>query len=381
LYGIKGDDMSKNHFKNRLRNITEEVSSNEIMEALEEIVKEKPDDPVNQFLKSIDFWGKLKIHPLVKKAIDWLGTARDYKKLDAYAKLRERVVKIMERDIVNLKDVSEVRVSLNELKDEILDYLSERYGNIKQGLRHIHAPGSDAKSEGINLYFPGEMYTQETLYRLALKLCSSIVIGDSIGIYSDDEDLMSKLRQITIGSGFGYEFKVGPEELNINEYEVEHPYIVFLKFIFYLREKVDVEESIDKKLLLQSILEKLKYSPVSIFFMPEGRERWCTITLPRLDLFIGRWIEGDSRKNLESLIENIDNFVKNIIKESKKRKEYEKVKNAIDLLMDYYEILCRKLIEYGIPEYYATRNMMDLILDLGIKYDVKVYLKPIELGE
>ncbi|MEM4536854.1 MAG: hypothetical protein QXP92_06425 [Nitrososphaerota archaeon] len=269
------------------------------------------------------------------------------------------------------------------MKGVVIDFIEKQVGNIKQGLRHIHAPGSVSRKEAINLYF-GEEFTVDDLYRLASRLCSSIAFGESIGIYSENEAFMRKMRQLVETLGFGLPFRIERDklrEIGIREYDVNHPYVVLLKFIMWLRNQIDVEEDPEKREIYLSILNMLQSATINMFFMPPDKERWCTISFPRLDFFINNWVQRDEkRKDLKALVDNIDIFIRDALKKSKRKKEVEKVRNAIDMLMNNYEILCRELIEYGVLDFYALRNLMDLVVDLSVMYDIRFHFKSLMLA-
>jgi len=195
-------------------------------------------------------------------------------------------------------------------------------------------------------------------------------------VYSEDADLMDLLREL-VKETFNESFRIDLNKVNINKEETSYPYIIFLKFILYLKKTDLTSKEESRKVLLQKILEKLNQSPVYLFFMPGGKgERWSTIILPRLDLFIERWIENsEARKILDNLNDNISDF----IQQARKKKD-KKIKNYIDLLRNNYEILCYNLIAYGIPEYYAMRNILDIMLEINYIYDVKFNAKAIILS-
>jgi len=368
--------MSENVFKEKLNRISEYFKTEEVEKAVKELVKEKSNERFKEFWNEF-FWEKFKKHSLIRKAIDWGGQARDIEKLNSFKKIQEEINELRKRGIEKIgeKDIEEILKLLENLKNEVLDSIVKRYGNVEQGLRHPHAPGSAAKNEIRNLYYPKESYTKDTLYKLASRLCDSITLGDDIGVYTDDEDLMELLREL-VKETFNESFRIDLGKVNIDREETNYPYITFLKFILYLKktELTITEES--KKILLQKILAKLKQSPVYLFFMPgREKERWATIILPRLDLFMEHWIENnESRERLDNLNDSISTF----IQQARKKKE-KKIENYIDLLRNNYEILCYNLIAYGIPEYYAMRNILDIMIEISYIYDIKFYAKAITL--
>ncbi|MEM1515741.1 MAG: hypothetical protein QW186_06745 [Candidatus Bathyarchaeia archaeon] len=377
--------MLRNTFRNMLETIIGDFNPSEIKDPVERIVssKEKVEDIAERFLGEVNFQGRFRRHPLVWKTIDWGNASREYKKSNAYKKIQNKLTEILKKQEIEVKDLHELSNLLRELKGVVIDFIERQAGNVEQGLRHIHAPGSVARKEAMNLYF-GEKFVDDDLYRLASRLCSSIAFGESIGIYSEDEGFMRDMRQLIESFGFGLPFRIERDklrEIGIQEYDVDHPYVVLLKFIMWLRNQIDVEEDPEKREICLSILNMLQSATVNMFFMPPDKEKWCTIFFPRLDFFINNWIQRDEvRKNLEALVKNIDTFIRDALRESRRRKEVEKVRNTINLLMNNYEILCRKLIEYGVPDFYALRNLMDLAVDLSIRCGIKLHFKSLILA-
>jgi flagellar biosynthesis chaperone FliJ len=369
--------MSVTDFREKLKRISGEFSIKEVINYIEKLIKEDSNKKRKEYWDEL-FWEKFKIHPLIRKAIDWGGQVKLSKKLDSFKKIQEKINEISKKGGrgIEAEDIEEIKNLLEVLKNDVLNSIAERYGDVEQGLRHLHAPGNVAKSEGINLYYSKESYTKDTLYKMASRLCDSITLGDDIGVYTDDEDLMEKLREL-VKETFNESFRIDLNKVNIDKDETSYPYITFLKFILYLKkiELTTKEESI--KILLQKILEGLKRSPIYLFFMPGGEgERWATIILPRLDLFIEKWVEKDElRERLDNLNDNISTF----IQLARKKKE-KKIENYIDLLRNNYEILCYNLIAYGIPEYYSMRNILDIMLEISLIYDIKLYAKAITLS-
>jgi len=377
--------MLRNTFRNMLESIVGDFTPSEIKDSVERIIssKEKVEDIAERFLREVNFQGRFRRHPLVWKTIDWGNASREYKKSDAYKKIQNKLTEILRKQEVEVKDFHELSGLLRELKGVVIDFIERQVGNIKQGLRHIHAPGSVSRKEAMNLYF-GEKFVVNDLYRLASRLCSSIAFGDSIGIYSENEVFMRNMRQLIESFGFGLPFRIERDklrEIGIQEYDLDHPYVVLLKFIMWLRNQIDVEEDLEKREICLSILNMLQSATINMFFMPPDKEKWCTIYFPRLDFFINNWIQrNEVRKSLEALVNNIDTFIRAALRESRRKKEIEKVRNVVDLLMNNYEILCRKLIEYGVPDFYALRNLMDLAVDLSIRYDIKLHFKSLILA-
>jgi len=370
-----------------LEDIIKRIGADEIRRALEHIIEERPKNVVEGFLEEVGF-SKSGIrscnHPLVRKAIDWGTFARKVKTLEPYNKLNRKLTEIFERGL-EVEDIAEVRELLNDLRGQLIDYIiTKEIRGAEKGLRHIHAPGSVAKKEGRNFYLPGEKYTDDVLYRLASRLLNSISLGDVLGIYSESGNLMLGFRQLA-AQKFGSKLRVEPEDLGIDENEAIRPYAALLGLIFWLMKELMVEEELELKSLIQSILSELRVAPICLFFMPSerggrGKERWSTIYLPRLDIFLDRWIfDEKARKKIEDLRDELKKFIAAAYRAARREKKISEVKNTIDLLMDNYDAFCRRLMEHGSLDLYAIRKMMDIIVDLATKYGLRMYLRPLGL--
>jgi len=363
-----------------LEELVKRVEEDDIQKALERVIKKKnkkksSKDTVKDFLNEVGFGKKSCDHPLVGEIVNW-GTFSDkwVKKSEPYNKLSKKLTEILGKGL-KTEYVIEVKTLLNDLRSQLIDYiLVKEICGAEKGIRNIHAPGSVAKGEGMGYYFPGEEYTEDTLHWLAFRLCSSIALGDSLGIYSENESLMLKLNQLAVQK-FGSKFRIKPRDLGIDRYEAAHPYAALLGLILWLMKELMVEEKSELKTLIQSILDELRASPICLFFLPSGRrEQWKTIYLPRLDIFIERWILNEkARKMLEGLRDGLRKF----IGVAERKGEESEVKNAIDLLMDNYDAFCRGLMEYSSLDLHAARRMMDIIVDLATKYGLSTHLRPL----
>ncbi|MCR8453613.1 MAG: hypothetical protein NDP13_01315 [Crenarchaeota archaeon] len=394
--------MLRDEFRNILKSLGDDFTLEEIKNAIEKVLegkkkkseespskeeKREDDKVVKSFLEKVNFRERVIQHPLVWKAIETgilKNASKRYEKSDAYKRIRNKLAEVLEKQRVEVKDLEELCNLLRELRDEVIDFIEERVSDVKEGLRYIHAPGSVAKSKARNLYF-GERFTTDDLYKLALRLCSSIAFGDSIGIYSEDEEFMRYMKQFVGDFQLGLSSVIEKEkleEIGIQEHDTDHPYVVLLKFIMWLRKHIDVEEDPERREICLSILDMLPSTTINMFFMPGKEiEKWCTIFIPRLDFFINNWIQRDKRReNLDAFVKSIDNLIKDALRESKKKKEGEKARNSIDILMNNYEILCRRLIEYGIPDFYALRNIMDIVVDLSTRYGIRFRFESLMLA-
>lgn len=382
--------MYRNIFRSRLETIIGDISLDRIKNAVEELImfREENKDVVKQFLDKFNFKGIFQQHPLIGRILTgkglgvWAHIVRRYEESHAYRRIQEKLNEILRRQEVEEKDLLDMKTLLRELRGVVIDFVERLVSDTKQGLRHIHAPGSVAKREARNLYF-GEKLTDNDLYLLASRLCGSIAFGENIGIYSEDEDFMRSVKQLVESFGLGPSFKIEKDklkEIGIQKHDVDHPHVVFLKFIMWLRKQIDVEENVVKRGICLSILNMLRSVVINVYFMPPDKEKWCTLSFPRLDFFINNWIQNDeARRKLETLVDNIDKFIKSALKKSRRKGEIDKVRNMISLFMSKYETLCRKLIEYGVPDFHALRNLMDIIIDLSIRYNIKLHFKQLIL--
>jgi hypothetical protein len=107
--------------------------------------------------------------------------------------------------------------------------------------------------------------------------------------------------------------------------------------------------------------------------MPGGdKTKWRTINMPRLDFFIKNWLESEeTTRNFEMMITTINDFLNLALREARTENELEKARNIVDLIMQNYEMLFQRLLEYGVPDYYSLKNMIDLMVELGIRYDIQ----------
>lgn len=371
--------------KNKIDDVVERTDIDKIRNALERVIErvqknvaeEKPKTIADVFLKEeLGFYRKLRGN-LVGKAIDIGNLSKSVKRSECYKKLNERLNDVLKRG-VKVEDLKNIEDLVNCLRSVAIEYITEKIGEAEQGLRHFHRPGCVAKSEARNLYFPGEDYKKETLSWLAYGFFSSVTIGDNLGIYSEDDKLMFNLEQLAQRlekSKFGIE----PSRLGISEYEENRPYATLLAFILWLAKLgVRREEGEEIKAFAQSILDDLRVSAISLLFMPPEKEKWGTVSLPRLDVFIDRWIlNEESRAKIEAFRDSLKYFLDEARKAAKREGRTKELENAIDLLMNSYEALCKNLIEHGSLDFYAMRRLMDVMIDIATKYNVRAFMRPL----
>lgn len=354
--------------KNKLATVCEKISVDEIEIMLKSFKKKETEDVVENFLQQIT--NKLRQHPIIASVVKpYLPHAiRNLRKTEWYKKLTGKILK----EEWTTQDLIEIKNCVDNLRNELIEYLTKLICDVKEGLRHIHAPGSVAATEGRNLYFFGEKYTQETLCRLAARVCSSIALGNYVGLYSEDDILMLSLKQLVI-QHFKSSFKIDVKYINVYENEANRPYALLLGFIIWLSKKIEEEPL---KPSIQPILEGFKKSSLILFYLPPQTEKWCTIGLPRLDSFINNWILDEGRRTkIEKLRGELNNFILNLKKRSKARTVGKEVEKDIEFIMNNYEAFCKTLIEEGMLDFYAMRRVIDVLIDLsGGNPDLRISL-------
>jgi hypothetical protein len=384
----------KEMYREKLSKIIEDFRYDEVRKALHEVIKnktyEKSKDIVADFLKEINFFKKLSSHPVFANLIrrGTIGTISDkvLKKSVEYRLLREKITEITKKSIEDPETeniIAKIMQLLRRLREIVINYFLEIVGEEEMGLRHLHAPGSVARKEGRNLYF-GEKYNQEVLYKLASRICDSIALGDNIGIYSENENLMLILKQMVLKKfNFSYKIEASEDEKAVlNKDEANYPYATLLAFILWLVDTAEGEAN-DQKELLYSLIESIKSSPIQIIFVPRDKpEKWTTINLPRLDMFIDKWIiNKEARYELKAFRNEIARFVVDARKAARRKGKRAEADKSIELLMNYYEMIIQSLIVNGSVDLYAFRRLIDLIIEISNKYDVRTYLKPLSLVE
>ncbi len=359
--------------------VIEPISGENIKKALSsmrERIRRGKKVSIDLFLNEVGFGSSSCKHPIVRKCVDWGNLTRDYKKTNIYKELTAMVSKVVTTDVPTPADIIRIRGLLEKLRFHIIHRIARLHGEHSKGLRPLHAPGSVTYGEARNLYF-GEQYDQAELYRLASRLCKSIAIGNTLSVYSDDEELMSSLREILasyLQSGISME----PAIIGASTLEVDKPFAVTMKFLLWIKEKSLSEQDSEKRRVLNKIVDRLKRASVTIFFAP-GREKakWRTLFIPRLDLFFTSWLDNDKRRQLlRNLIDSIINSSERIVRAASRRGQRAKVRRQIELVMHYYEMLCERLLEFGVIDYQSARNIVNLLTELAMQYDVKLSLTP-----
>ena len=359
----------KKELRDVLKSIIEDITVEEIEHAVEEVIKERPNEPAKQFLSEIRFQNKITTHPLLRKVVDLGNLKQSITRNDSYKHLNDRLLDIIHRGKPEITDISEIQVDIANLIDTALNFIIKQACEAEKGLRNIHAPGSVAKTEALNLYFPGEKYTDEELSELALRLSSSIAIGENLGLFSENSKLMKELKQLS-SQYFGKPYKIDNlKDLDISVYESNYPFATLLGFLLWLAMKRDRSIG-NERALLNSIINELKKSSIILYFIPgREKEKWKTIRIPNLDAFVNNWIlDPNNRDSIQGLRGVINSIISGVRKASKGRS---KLNNIMLVLMNYYESLCQRLIYYGDLDLYAMRRILDIIMEISAELDLR----------
>jgi hypothetical protein len=360
----------KKELRDVVKSIIENITVEEIEHAIEEVIKERPSKPTDQFLIEIRFQNKIFTHPLLRKVVDLGNLKLSITRSDSYKHLNDRLLDIIHRGKPEIADISEIQVVIAELIDTALNFIINKQAcEAEKGLRNIHAPGSVAKTEALNLYFPGEKYTDEELSELALRLSSSIAIGENLGLFSENSKLMKELKQLS-SQYFSKPYKIDKlKDLDISVYESNYPFATLLGFLLWLAMKRDRTIGNERE-LLNSIINELKKSSIILYFIPgREREKWKTIRIPNLDAFVNNWIlDRNNRDSIQGFRKVINSIIIGVGKASKGRA---KLSNLMLVLMNYYESLCQRLIYYGDLDLYAMRRILDIIMEISAELDLR----------
>jgi len=361
---------SEQKLKEKLKDLIKYPSMEDVAKALDKLGSAKSfqkEKVISKVLKDLGFYIDLFVHPIVSKTIELGNLGKDLKKDPNYEKLSEKIFEIMKRRKPTIKDYNDITELVRKLIDKMITYIVQRAGESEKGLRHIHAPGSVTKGEARNLYF-GERYNADILLNMALRQCSSLFVGNDIGISFEDEEFYRDLTRM-LERKYGSTIELPAHELGISKYEYRRPYTVLVKFFLWLYQKYD-EENFEEKEFLRILLDRLKNTSITLYFTPgKEKDKWCLISIPRIDQFASRWLEDkEQRTKLEELDLKLNIFISELIKKAGRQREIE---NIVELIMHNYELLSQQLLLFGTVEYASLRNIINLVTELAIRYDVQ----------
>lgn len=245
---------------------------------------------------------------------------------------------------------------LNSVRRTTISYLLKVIVEKGDDIRPLMMPGSVGRGEVPNLYMGEESYSQEDRIKLALQLAKSIGIGDSISVYFEG-DFHEFLRDM-VREKFS-KFYLDASDLKAGFLEIKEPFVALLRLLIWIYEEILEEEELEKK---EKLLEKLKESSGIVYFVPEESERYTAFHFPQLSRFVEIWLkEGSRREALKSML----NSLKVVSWHD------ESIKNKVELIYRYLNLLARSLIESCAVDWEPLRRISDILLDLFDKNDVK----------
>jgi hypothetical protein len=305
-------------------------------------------------------------HPLFKKLIDWGGIGRD-----VAGELKSNLLRI---DESSRRDIEEFQRKLEEFRDKAVRYIYEKASDPAMGLRPVHGPGCAGRTEARNLYF-GENYNQTQLQQLAYETLSSICFGYSVSFYFEDEKFQLIIRRRLANQGAEH-FDLG--ELKVLPSENDKPHVILVKFILWLYEEFQRQNS-EEKNLLKVIIQKLKETTGKIYVAPgKEKEEYLTLPLPSLHFFVSWWIEKEEKRTaLYKMMNEMFNFYQEVRKEARRRKLENKVENSSKILANELEILCKHILETGMVEYNSLRRIEDMLVELSLNFEKPLHLASI----
>lgn len=249
-------------------------------------------------------------------------------------------------------------------------------GRSLKGLRPIHGPGSVSYSEARNLYFE-ESYSPQTLLRLGERVLRSICIGEYVGVYFADQNVLRRLqRELLISFGEIHVVGNNLKRLYVHELEYDKPYVVLMKFLLWLYGRYEdrAREGEEGKELGRT-LALLRETEGVMYFAPREKAKESTIPLPRLDFFFSMWLDVESRrKALVNMVRNLYDFMHIVIRIASRQGERAAVQKKLDLLTEYYDSFCAQLIRTGSVDFGYLRQITDVLIELSNRYNVSASL-------
>jgi len=242
---------------------------------------------------------------------------------------------------------------LTKVKQAALDMLLEK-AEEGDDIRPMMMPGSVGRSEIPNLYIGEEEYSETDRMRLALQLVKSIGVGNSASVYFEgdfQEDLKDLIRK-----KFDKNY-IEASDLKASNREMEQPFVMLMRLLIWIYEQL-IEEDRAK-------IEELKSSSGIIYFVPKDRERYNAFYFPQLNRFVGMWLQDDSKREvLKSMLNSIARLTR----------QREVDKNSLELIYNNLNLLAYSLIETSSVEWEPLRRIVDSLIDIFDKLDLRVDL-------
>jgi len=351
-------------------------SSNDIIEKIESNAPVTEKEKVKNIAKSIISEVCKCNHPVANKLIDWgnlKGRAKNTKRL------RQIIETLLTKSLPSkpderLKMVKEIDSCIKGLNKELMEGIEQKIKSAKKGISPLHVPGSVTHDEARNLYLE-ESYNDQALLQSAHRVLSSICIGDDIAIYFASDELRDALNE-DLRRTLGLRHVVDENLLNLKVYpriEEDKPYLIFMKFLLWLRGRAEVSE---EKKRLSRILDLLRETEGTIFFTPDReRMKYSTIPLPKLDAFFLYWLDIEERRRVLVQMRNeLYRFMDDVLNSAGKVGERKKAKNELELLAVAYDIFSRELIRSSFIVHEPVRRIVDIVVELSLRYGVSANL-------
>jgi len=335
--------------------------------------KEEFENAVNESVKRLI---RLR-HPLFRgtKLVNWPNIARerrDYLKLKAGELLKKFKDEMQQRE-----DLEEIMQVARRYREGFVNDMISKAGDPEKALRPYHAPGSLSISEARNLYF-GEKYGVDELLKMFQQLSDSICIGDSVAVYFEGGEAHRILkRYLGMHVREHIDGDLLQRELRIGRFESGKPYIVLVAFLLWLYDRFSRAGEYEERDMLRRILEELKIAAGLLYFVPGlDRAEYSTTALPSLHHFLSNWVENESRRrNLEALLGEVFHFSKDVLVAAMRRNERKRAEAELKLLAHNLEIFCKSLLETGALDRLALRRLVDIVVDLSLRYETPANLK------
>ena len=291
-------------------------------------------------------------HPVLAKLIDIGNLTR---KLDrALSSEFNALSKFLDSDVEAVKIADKI---LSKAKEEMISNLLETVESGGRGLRPILMPGTVDLSEVTNLYYRNEGYSKTDKQLLAYYLFNSLCIGDSIAVFFIGE-FMDYLKGLVNKKLF--KNYLDADDIHAGRWELNYPFTTLTRLIIWIFE--NLLEDVDNR---EEIILRMKESSGLIYFTPyRKKEEYTAIVFPQLSRFVSEWIENKSKRNAIKLMLDA---AKNISAEAYRAGKTPK----IEILYDNVELVSRALIESSYIAWEPLRKVVDILVEMMSKYEVK----------
>jgi len=242
---------------------------------------------------------------------------------------------------------------LTKVKQEALDMLLER-AEEGDDIRPMMMPGSVGRSEIPNLYIGEEKYSETDRMRLSLQLVKSIGVGNSASVYFEG-GFQEYLRYL-VRKKFDKNY-IEASNLEAGNREMKQPFVMLMRLLIWIYEQL-IEEDRAK-------IEELKSSSGVIYFVPEDSERYNAFYFPQLNRFVVTWLQDDLKRGaLKSMLNSIAYL--------SRQKEVDE--SSLEVIYNNLNLLAYSLIETSSVEWEPLRRIVDSLIDIFDKLDLRVDL-------